>query len=470
MNKVKSLKNVGCVILAAGAGTRMKSELPKVLFDICGKKVIEYVLESVAEIKEINNIYIVVGYKSGLVENELKLTKIYNKLKNKITFVKQPQLLGSGDALKHVKKYITKSVEHLLVLCGDVPLISSKTLKNLLNSHLSNNVDCTVLSVIMDEPSGYGRIIKDLSKKFVDIVEEVDATESQKAIKEVNSGIYVFRLPQLWTALEKIKPDNKKKEYYLTDTVRYLNSKQTFLCKDPKEVQGINTRKDLMIISENVRNRIIDNLVLNGVTIIMPQTVYIDWDSKIEPDTTIFQGCVITKSHIEKNCMIGPYSVINSSYIKSNTSVIFSHIECSTIGNNCSIGPFSRIRASTTIKKNVTIGNFVEIKNSKIDDGVKIKHLAFIGDATLKESVNIGAGTITCNYDGIKKNKTFIGKKAFVGSNVSIVAPIKIGDNVVIGAGSTVTKDVPSNTLVIARSQEIHKKNHKIIKRIFGDH
>ncbi len=465
--KKNFFKNTGCVILAAGEGTRMKSEMPKVLFDICGKMLIEYVLESVSKIDYIRKIYVVVGYKSELVEETIKHTICYNKIKNKLVFVKQPKLLGSGDAVKQVKKQIDKTIKNLLVISGDVPLITSETLENLLNAHISNGVDCTVLSVIMEDPKGYGRIIKDISKKFIDIVEELDAKETQKAIKEVNSGIYVFSLSKLWSALEKIKPDNKKGEYYLTDTVKHFVSKQTYLCKDSQEVKGINTRKDLIEVSEIVRNKIIEKWMLNGVTIIMPQTVYIDWNSEVEQDTKIFQGCVITNSYIGKNCVIGPYSVINSSYVKDNTSIVLSHVDGSEIGSSCSIGPFSRIRANARIYEEVKIGNFVEIKNSEIHNGSKIKHLAFIGDSTLKEKVNIGAGTITCNYDGIRKHNTYIGEKTFIGSNVSIVAPIKIGDRVIIAAGSTVTEDIPSDTLVIARAKEIYKKKHRLIKKMF---
>lgn len=467
MKKINSSK-LACVILAAGEGTRMKSDCPKVLFDICGKSMIDFVIEQAGKLNKIEKIYVVVGYKSNLVKQHILNSEfLNNKIKQKIVFVEQEEQLGSGDAVAKVKRDINKNIKNLLVLSGDVPLISFETLKDLVDAHLNSNVECSVLSVMMDNPYGYGRIVRDISKKFIDIVEETEANENQKSIKEVNSGIYVFKLPNLWSALSKVKPNNKKNEYFLTDVVKFLSSKQTVLCKNSQEVKGINTRKDLAEIEEVVRKRILEKFMLDGVTIRIPQSVYIDFKSKIENDTEILPGSVIINSHISKGCVIGPYSMIISSVIRQNTEVIYSHVAHSKIGEGCRIGPFSRIRPETDIEDNVRIGNFVEIKNSVIKNNTKINHLSYIGDTTLSENVNIGAGTITCNFDGIRKYKTFVGKNVFVGSNVNLVAPIKIGDNVVIAAGSTITKDVPSNTLVIARAEEIQKPEHRIVKKLF---
>jgi len=462
------MKNISCVILAAGQGTRMKSEIPKVLFDICGKTMIEHLLETVKEL-DFNKIYIVVGHKADLVKQKILESSVGKKLKDKLVFVLQGKQLGSGHAVKVVEKHVSKSEKYLLVLSADVPLISKETLNKLITQHFSNSVECTVLSVILENPYGYGRIVRDISKKFVAIVEEVDATEQQKLIKEINAGIYVFSLPSLWQALKQIKPDNKKGEYYLTDTIKFFSSKQTVLCENINEVKGVNTKKDLVEVIEVVRKKILENLMLSGVIIVLPQTVYIDCNTKIEPDTKILQGCVITNSEIGKSCTIGPHSFISDSKIGNHTEIVYSYINFAEIGDKCSIGPFSRIRPQTKICDEVKIGNFVEVKKSKISSGVKINHLSYIGDAIIEENVNVGAGTITCNYDGIKKHKTYVGKNVFIGSNVNLVAPIKIGNNVVIGAGSTVTKDVPENTLVIARAQEVYKYNHRIIKKLFGN-
>ena len=462
------MKNTSCVILAAGEGTRMKSDIPKVLFDICGKTMVEHLLGTVKEL-DFYKIYVIVGYKSELVKQKILDSSIGKNLKNKFVFLKQEKQLGSGHALKLVEKHISKSEKYLVILSADVPLVSRKTLEELIIQHCSNLVDCSVVSVVLENPYGYGRIVRDISKKFVTIVEEVDATEQQKLIKEVNAGIYMFSLPSLWHALKQITPDNNKGEYYLTDVVKFLSSKQTFVCKNANEVKGVNTKKDLAEVTEIVRKRILESLMLSGVTIVLPQTVYIDCNTKIASETKILQGCIITNSEIGKNCVIGPYSFISDTKIGDETEVIYSYINLADIGNKCSIGPFSRIRPQTKLYDEVKIGNFVEIKKSKIGSRTKINHLSYIGDAVIEENVNIGAGSITCNYNGIRKHKTYISKNTFVGSNVNFVAPIKIGSNVVIGAGSTVTKDVPKNTLVIARAQEVHKYNHRLIKKLFSN-
>ncbi|MEN3013593.1 MAG: bifunctional UDP-N-acetylglucosamine diphosphorylase/glucosamine-1-phosphate N-acetyltransferase GlmU [Endomicrobiia bacterium] len=456
---------VGCVLLAAGKGTRMKSETPKVLFDICGKPMIVHLLDTVIKVKEFEKIYIVIGYKADEVKN--KILSLYDhKILNKVIFVKQDEQKGSGDALLKVKRYSEK-MNCLAVISADVPLISEATIKMLVESHLKEKVECTVLTTTMDNPYGYGRIIRDISKKFIEIVEEVDANDSQKKIKEINTGIYVFSLPVLWKALSKIKPDNKKKEYYLTDAVKYLTTKNALLCSNSDELKGVNTKEDLTEIIDIVRKRIIKKLLLDGVNIHSPDTIYIDLNTKILQDTEIFQGSTICNSEIKSFCKIGPFSYIDTSRIENNTHILYSYIVNTQIGNNCKIGPFSKI-LDTKICNNVIIGNFAEVIRSVISDNVKIKHHSYIGDTEIENKVNIGAGVITCNYDGVRKNKTYIGQNTFVGSNVNLVAPIKIGKNVLIAAGSTITKDVPDNTLAIARTKEIFKQNHPIIKNLVG--
>ncbi|MCS7231539.1 MAG: bifunctional UDP-N-acetylglucosamine diphosphorylase/glucosamine-1-phosphate N-acetyltransferase GlmU [Elusimicrobiota bacterium] len=458
---------IGCVILAAGKGTRMKSETPKVLFNICGQPMIGYLLETISKIKEISKVYIVVGYKAEEVKSKI-LEIVDSKLKDKIIFVYQEDQKGSGDALLKVKKHIDPSIAYLIVLSADVPLVSENTIKMLIMSHLKEKTDCSVLTTTLDNPVGYGRIVRDVSNRFVDIIEEVDANESQKKIKEVNTGIYIFTLPILWSALVKVKPNNKKKEYYLTDVVKFISSKSAISTLDSQEVKGINTRKDLLEVTELVRRKIIERFLLNGVNIYLPDTVYIDIHTKISEDTEIFSGCVICNSEIGRNCKIGPYSYLDNTKVADDTQILYSYIIDTQIGNNCKIGPFSRIINNTKIHNNVIIGNFVEITRSIINDYVKIRHHSYIGDTEIEEKVNVGAGSITCNYDGIKKNKTYIGKNTFVGSNVNLVAPIKVGKNVMIAAGSTVTKDIPDNAFVIARVKESIKPQHRIIKKLFN--
>lgn len=461
---------IAYAILAAGEGTRMRSTLPKVLFDICGKTMIEYVLETVAQTDYAGKVYIIVGHKADIVKDAILKSSIDNKLKQRLIFVYQKQQLGTADAVKQLNKKLPRCVKYLVVLSGDVPLISPSTINKLISLHIEAKVDCTVASFITNEPTGYGRIVRDISKHFVEIVEEIDATDAQKLIKEVNAGVYVFSLPQLWSAISKVKPENKKGEYYLTDTLKYIKSKQAVQCGDAKEFKGVNSREELTEVIEYVRHKIINNLMRSGVTIMLPQTVYVDWNTKVGEDTQILQGCIIMNSQIGRSCVIGPNSYINFSNIGNNVTVTYSHIVSANIGDNCSIGPFSRIRPETTIADNVSIGNFVEIKKSEIKSGTKINHLSYIGDTTILNNVNIGAGTITCNYDGIRKHKTYIGKRVFIGSNVNLIAPINVGDNVVIAAGSTISKDVPANTFVIARTKEIHKPNHRIVKRLLMKH
>lgn len=459
-------KDLGIVILAAGEGTRMKSSVPKVLFSICGKSIIEHVIQTALDLSA-NRVYVVVGHKKEEVKNKV-LGSFSREQQKKIVFVVQEKQLGSGHAVLQVKDVIDRSISKLLVLSGDVPLITEETLKKLLLKQQTSGVDCCVLSVEVENPFSYGRIVRDKNDKFVDIVEEKDANFCQRQIKEVNSGIYVFKLPSLWESLKKVKPENKKKEYYLTDVVRYSNTKDTLTIKDEIEVKGINTRYDLAGVEEIVRKRLLKKFMLEGVSVVMPESVYVDYYTKIGVDSVIYPGCVITSSVIGENCFIGPYSEIKNSYIDDGTKVIFSYIEGSKIGKNCKIGPYSRIRPTTNLIENVSVGNFVEVKNSVIKNGSKINHLSYVGDAEIEERVNVGAGTITCNYDGIKKYNTFIGKDSFIGSNTNLIAPIKVGNNVVIAAGSTVSKDVLPYTLVIERSQEIHKHKHRIVKKLYN--
>ncbi len=461
------MKNVGCVILSAGKGERMYSETPKAVFPIFGKSMIEYILESVSSI-DFRKIYIVVGYKQEIVKQTILNLDIYPKVKNKIVFVVQKLQLGSGHALLQVEKFIDKKIDVLVVIPCDVPLIKPETIKGLLQQHKKENVECCVLTTVIHNPYGYGRIIKDSKGHLVEIVEENDANDIQKKIKEVNTGIYTFALPNLWNALKKIRADNKKNEYYLTDVIKFLSTKTTYLCENSIEVKGVNTRFDISEIENILRKKIVETLMLSGVSIEMPETVFIDSKSKIENDTIIHPYCILKNVLIKKYCEIGPYSFIENSTVDTGTKIVFSYVVNSKIGKNCKIGPFSRIRPETSIMDEVSIGNFVEVKKSLIHQGSKINHLTYIGDTEIGKRVNIGAGVITCNYDGIKKHKTFIGNECFIGSNVNLIAPIKIGKHVVIAAGSTVTKDVPDNTFVISRPEEIHKQNHRIVKRLFN--
>ncbi|MDR2860465.1 MAG: bifunctional UDP-N-acetylglucosamine diphosphorylase/glucosamine-1-phosphate N-acetyltransferase GlmU [Elusimicrobiota bacterium] len=443
------MKNFSAVILAAGAGTRMKSSLPKVLQELSGKSLIRWVIDSVSKLKP-DNIIIILGHKSELVENSLK------DLNVKIVY--QKEQLGSAHALMQAKEAFKGYDGDILVLSGDVPLIKSSTLKALLRQNTTNANSVTVLAAKVANPFGYGRIVK-TGNELEKIVEEKDADVSQKQIKEINSGIYCFD-KNVWTALSKVKPNNAKKEYYVTDTIDILKGlgKRAGLLtiNDELEIKGINNRKELSEAENIVKNRKINDLLENGISIIDTNTVYISEDAKIGMDTIIYPGAFIGKNVIiGKNCKIEGSSHIINSKIGNNVSIKYSYINGAKISDFVQIGPFSHIRPESILKENVKVGNFSETKKSIISKNSKVNHLSYIGDSEIGERVNIGAGTITCNYDGIRKHRTVIESGSFIGSNVNFVAPVKIGKDSLIAAGSTITKDVPSGKLAIARSKQI---------------
>jgi len=447
------MNKTAVVILAAGEGTRMKSSLPKVLHNVCGRPMIGWVIESIMALRPYGT-YIVVGHQADLVKEK--------SARKEIVFVEQKKQLGSGHALMQAEQKLKHFHGSILVLCADTPLIRTETLSVLLNFHSREKNAATVLSVINDNPFGYGRIIRSPSGQVEKIVEEKDASREIKKIKEINSGIYCFESPLVWDALKNIKAENAKKEYYLTDAVDILNRQGNkvggcTIC-GANEVMGVNSRVELASAEKAKRFEILEKLMISGVTIIDPSNTYISADAAIGGDTVILPGTTIEgKTVIGSNCRIGPFAFVSDAKIGNFVQVRSSYIYDSEIGNESQIGPFSHIRPGTIIKTGVKVGNFSEIKKSTLEDGSKVNHLTYIGDATVGKKVNIGAGTITCNYDGVKKHKTIIGDRSFIGSNVNFVAPVEIGSDAVIGAGSTITDDVPSKALAIARARQVNK-------------
>jgi len=448
------MKNFSAVILAAGAGTRMKSALPKVMHELAGKPLIGRVLDSVSKLKP-ENIVVVLGHKAEIVE------KYLSSLNNsKIKIVYQNKQLGSAHALMQAEKTLKNYGGNILVISGDVPLVKSSTLAKLLKSLQADKASVSVLAARVDNPFGYGRILR-TGAVLEKIVEEKDATVSEKLVKEINSGIYCFD-KNIWNALLKVKPNNAKKEYYLTDTVEILkkSGKKAALsvAANAFEVQGVNDRKDLAAAEKIALKEKISELLDSGVTIIDPENVYISSDAKVGVDTIIYPGAFIASNvTIGKSCVIQGTSFIKNSKIGDGSKIIYSYVTGAEISRNVKIGPFAHIRPGSVLKDNVKVGNFSETKKTVIAKGSKVNHLSYIGDAHIGESVNVGAGVITCNYDGTNKHKTVIGAKSFVGSNVNLVAPVKVGSNVLIAAGSTITKDIPSGKLAIARSRQEHK-------------
>ena len=417
------MKDIAVIILAAGEGTRMKSSLPKVLHPICGKPMLAYLVDTIKSLG-INDVIAVVGHKADLVKKSVSGVK----------FVKQRRLLGTGDAVSEAKKLLleNKKIKSILVLCGDVPLITIATLKEIITMHKNTQSACTLLTAHMKNPTGYGRISRADNDDIKAIIEETEASIYEKVIEEVNVGIYCFDKSLVFQALDDINPNNKKKEYYLTDTIKILvksNKKvNSVSSRDSDEFLGINTRSDLIKAGKIVRHRILDEIMQNGVTVIDPSNTYVEEGVTIDKDTVIYPY-----TFIEKGVKIGP---------------------------KCTVGPFARLRTGTVLEEEVSVGNFAEIVRSHVGKYTKIKHKCYIGDTKIGKRVNIGAGTIVANYDGRLKHKTLIEDNAFIGTGSILVAPVKIGKGAITGAGSVVTKnkDVPAGKTVIGVPAKILKK------------
>lgn len=437
------------IIMAAGKGKRMKSNLPKVLHNLAGKPILNYVLDTVDQLEAKRKI-LIVGYKSD---------HIRELIGDKIEYVEQKEQLGTAHAVLQTKRLLSDFKGDVLILSGDVPFLTVKILKKLLKHHQANNFCCTLVSTILKNPKGYGRIIRDKKGEIKGIIEEVDLSAEKKEITEVNSGIYCVNKDKLFQALEKITPDNKQGEYYLTDLVEILLKEgltvSNIIVNDYSEILGINSRLDLTDASRKVYQKTLQDLMLQGVTIVDPNSTFVERGVKIGQDTIIYPFTIIEKdTKIESGCLIGPYSHLIDADIGKGVRVWASIIESSTVKEGANIGPYAHLRPETVVEKGAKIGNFVEVKKSIIGEDSKASHLTYLGDAIIGKRVNIGAGTITCNYDGEKKHKTVIEDEVFIGSNNTLVAPVKLGKDSYTGAGSTITEDVPAGNLAIARSRQ----------------
>ncbi len=438
-------------ILAAGKGTRMASSLPKVLHKLSGKTLLQRILDSCNKLNP-DKIFIIVGHKSKEVENSVPKNK-------NIQFVFQSPQNGTGHAIQILSKETNKHQGKLLVLNGDVPLIKSETLKKLVNFHDLKNADVSLIATKKKNPHGYGRVfIKD---NLIDkIVEEKDCDNKQRLNLLINAGIYCFRWESLSKIINTFKSNNKQKEIYLTDAISLLKKSYIFEIENNGELQGINNRVQLSKCEELIQTQIKEEHMNKGVTFIHPASCTISEESKIGIDVIIEANTHIRgNSKISNNCKIGPNTFIKDSFVNENCEIINSTIFKSEVMDNVNIGPYSHIRPNCKISSYSKIGNFVEIKNSQLDDEVKVNHLSYIGDSKVGKSTNIGAGTITANFDGIKKHVTKIGKNSNIGANTVLIAPINLGDSVTTGAGSVITKDSQDNSLAIARSKQINIEN-----------
>lgn len=412
-------ENVIALVLAAGKGTRMKSDKSKLVHKIYGKELVKRVVEA-AQKSGVDDIVTVVGYKKEQVQLVLG---------ESVKYAYQEEMLGTGHAVLQAEEYLKDKHGKVVVLNGDVPILRPETIKNLIEKSIDNKEYATVLTAIYSNPTGYGRIVRDIGGNIKGIVEEKDATEKQKKIQEINAGIYCFDIQELLKALKKIQPNNAQKEYYLTDVVRIMNEEGlktgAVIVEDNTEILGVNDKMQLELLTKVLKLRINQYHMKNGVTIEDIDNTYIYDDVEIGTDTVIHPNTTI------KNDVV--------------------------IGKDCELGPNSYIREGCRLEDKVKVGSFVELKKAIVGEGAKIPHLSYMGDCEIGAKTNIGCGTITCNYDGFNKSKTVIGEHSFIGSNVNLVAPVTLGKNSFVAAGSTITNDVPDDSLAIARERQINK-------------
>jgi bifunctional UDP-N-acetylglucosamine pyrophosphorylase/glucosamine-1-phosphate N-acetyltransferase len=445
------MKACGVLILAAGKGTRMRSRLCKVLHPVAGRPMIQYVLEAVRS-TGLNDVAVVVGHQADDVKQALQ--------GQEVDFVLQEPQLGTGHAVAAAHHLFGGFPGDILILCGDVPLITSETIEGFMKYHGEQGSLLTVMTTYLENPSGYGRIVRTDDKAVTRIVEERDATEDERAISEINTGIYLVDAHLLYRLLEKITPNNAQREYYLTDIVKEAVAESVtvhgYVLEDSSQTVGINTRSELAAVSAQLWNRHRDKLMKYGVTLLDPASVYVDRQVTVGEDT-VLHPCVTLSgdTQVGRDCTIESVVTIKDCRIGNHVHILQgSRLDRAVVEDGATIGPMANLRPETTIGKNARIGNFVEVKKTVVGDGTKAAHLTYLGDSVIGDEVNIGCGTITCNYDGKKKHPTFIGNNCFIGSDVQFVAPVEIGSGSIIGAGSTITRDVPPNSLSVSRSKQ----------------
>ncbi|MEW9122671.1 MAG: bifunctional UDP-N-acetylglucosamine diphosphorylase/glucosamine-1-phosphate N-acetyltransferase GlmU [Thermotaleaceae bacterium] len=447
------MSKVTTVILAAGAGTRMKSKIPKVLHQVCGKPMVEHVVD-VAESIHSDETIVVVGHGAELVKDTIA--------HRKLTYVHQTEQLGTGHAVMQTD-HLLKEEGLVLLLYGDTPLIRPSVIESFLTYHRSKGYQGTVLTALLEEPTGYGRIIRDSNGKVERIVEHKDTTEEERKVKEINSGIYCYESRLLKEALKKLTNNNAQKEYYITDVVEILRGQDctigAYTIEDSTDIMGVNSRVQLAEAEEIMRHRILQGFMEEGVSIIDPKSTYIDKAVRINRDTIIYPGTIIKgNTIIGEDCLIGHNCRIENCILGNGVEIQSSTLTDSYVDEGCHIGPYAYLRPNSKLGKYVKIGDFVEVKNSTIGDHSKASHLAYIGDGEVGKNVNIGCGVVFVNYDGKNKHKTIVEDNAFVGSNVNLVAPVVIEKNGYIATGSTITKRVPSGSLSVARAKQENKQ------------
>ncbi len=450
------MDNLTIVILAAGLGTRMKSKKAKVLHQAGGMMLIEHVVGTASSVAPPDRIFVVVGRQAEQVQAAIA--------DRGVRFVVQPEQLGTGDALRVCRECVAPLGGDVAVLYGDCPLLSEETVRRLIAAQRGSNGAATVITTELADPHGYGRVLRAEDGSVRAIVEQKAGTPEQLAVREINSGIYCFRGELLWKYLDQVQTNRAGGEVYLTDIVELFqrdgHAVYPMLLDDPTEVLGINSRVDLAQVDAAFRMRKVNQLMLDGVTIEKPETVTIDMQVKIGMDTVIEPFArILGRSVIGEDCRIGACSMVKDSEVGDQVDVrTFTILDTCRVERGALVGPFARLRMNTRIKVKGEVGNFVELKNTELGEGSKSRHLAYLGDTTIGDKANIGAGTITCNYDGKRKHRTKIANGVFVGSNSTLVAPIELGENSYIGAGSVITEPVPPDALALGRGRQVIKE------------
>ena len=453
------MNNITALILAAGEGKRMKSKKSGLTHRICGKAIVEWVYCAVTG-AGIGDTVVVAGQGAD---------QVMACMKDRVNYVMQQEQLGTGHAVMQAEQFFRNYEGMVFVLCGDTPLVTQDTIVKTVEEHIRQKNTATVVTAEVDNPEDYGRIKRDGSGNVLGIVEHRDASEAEREIREINSGMYLFSSRELFDALKNISNKNDRGEFYLSDVLAIMKEKGLKVgaskMRNPEEALVVNDRVQLCQVTEILRKKILKRHMLAGVTIMSPDSTYIDEDVEIGTDTIIYPGTILEgNTRIGEDCTLGPDTRLVNAVVGNSSTIANSVVTDSTIGDDTTIGPFAYIRPDSRIGDNVKIGDFVEIKKSIIGNRTKIPHLAYIGDSEVGENTNIACGVITVNYNGRIKNKTIIGNNAFVGCNVNLIAPVKVSDSSYIAAGSTITEDVPENALSIARSRQVNKEDWVIKK------
>lgn len=447
--------NIMGIVLAAGQGKRMKSKLYKVLHKVCGKPMVGHVVHVLEQLQARRTV-VVVGHGAEAVQSYLG---------DRVEYAMQEKQLGTGHAVLQAKDLLADEDGLTVVLYGDTPLVTSESVQEMVRMHQEKGAACTVMTAIFDNPFGLGRIIRDGRGRVSRIVEQKDCSAGEREIKEINSGMYCFTNRKLFEALGQVKNDNAQQEYYLTDVIGILVNQgdivEAYCTPDAMETLGVNDRVALSEAEQLMRARINRAHMINGVTLIDPASTYIEADVQIGSDTIVLPGTVLKgKTVIGEDCVIGPQADIEDSVLGSGVQVKHSVLTEALVGDGTSVGPYAYLRPGAKLGANVKIGDFVEIKNATLADDVKVSHLSYIGDAVVGRNVNFGCGAITVNYDGFNKQLTEVEEDAFIGSNVNLIAPVKIGKGAYVVAGSTITHNVEADDLAIARERQVNKPGY----------